>query len=225
VEYGRIRLVDIADFDLTACGGTHVSRTGGVGLIKIVKIERRNEQARVEFRCGGRALQDYQQKNDVINTLTTQLTTGIPDLVNGVTRLQEENKQAQRLIKKQQAELLQKTAENLLQNGRRVNQTLLICHVMTEGDASQLRLLANLLTAQNGVVVLLGLAGAKSQLLFCRSADAPGQMNQLLKPALKLLGGGGGGNALMSQGGGQAATSEQVQQALEKATSLFLQNI
>lgn len=225
VEYGRIRLVDIANFDLTACGGTHVSRTGGVGLIKIVKIERRNEQARVEFRCGGRALQDYQQKNDVTNTLAAQLTTGIPDLVNGVARLQEENKQAQRLIKKQQAELLQKTAENLLQNGRHLGQTLLICHVMTEGDAAQLRLLANLLTAQNGVVGLLGLAGAKSQLLFCRSADAPGQMNQLLKPALELLGGNGGGNALMAQGGGQSASPEQVQQALEKAASLFLQNI
>ena len=66
VQTGSIRLIDIENFDLTACGGTHVSRTGGVGIIKIVKLERSRGNVRIEFRCGGRALADYNNKNVIV---------------------------------------------------------------------------------------------------------------------------------------------------------------
>ena len=59
----KLRLIEIEDFDLSACGGTHVSRTGEIGLIKVTKTERRSNELRVEFRCGQRALRDYSQKS------------------------------------------------------------------------------------------------------------------------------------------------------------------
>ncbi len=220
-EQGQIRLIDIDQFDLTACGGTHVAHTGEVGLIKIVKVDRRGEQTRVEFRCGGRAWLDYRQKSDLVASLTSLLTTGAAELPQTIGRLQEDNKQAQRLIKKQQTELLQITAENLLSHGTTIGQITLITHVLPEEETSHLRTLANLLIQQPGVVVLLGLAGAKSQLLFCRSADAPGEMNQLIKPALAQLGGGGGGNASMAQGGGKTADLATVQTVLAEAKKQF----
>ena len=60
-----LRLIDITDFDLTACGGTHVANTAEIGLLKIVKQERRGEKQRIEFCCGSRALADYRLKHQV----------------------------------------------------------------------------------------------------------------------------------------------------------------
>ncbi len=56
---GRIRIVEIPDWDVSACGGTHTRRTGEVGVIKVVRWEKVRGNVRFEFLCGGRALRDY----------------------------------------------------------------------------------------------------------------------------------------------------------------------
>jgi alanyl-tRNA synthetase len=223
---GVVRLVDIDRFDLTACGGTHVATTGEIGLLKIVRLERRGEQLRVEFCCGRRALRDYRQKNSIVNRLMADLTTGQGEIVESVGRLREEAKQANRIIKKQQAELAQVEATYLLQNGSRKGNTTVITHVFTECEPAQLQAVANLLAKQAGVVALLGVAGLQARLLFCRAADAPGEMNQLIKPALQTLGStAGGGSPTFAQGGGVAADKERVRQALVRAERLLLGQI
>ena len=55
--------MNIEGFDNTACGGTHVKGTAEVGLIKVLKTERRGAATRVEFVCGGRAVADYRLKH------------------------------------------------------------------------------------------------------------------------------------------------------------------
>ncbi len=64
---GEIRIVDIETIDLSPCCGTHVRRTGEIGIIKIVKTEKRGDETRVYFKCGGRALKDYQSKQDIVS--------------------------------------------------------------------------------------------------------------------------------------------------------------
>ena len=81
VRQGKLRLIEIDKFDLTACGGTHVQHTGEVGIIKIVKLERQNNQLRVEFCCGQRALHDYRLKNSISNQLSAELTTGMGEVI------------------------------------------------------------------------------------------------------------------------------------------------
>ena len=221
-QTNKIRLIDIEDFDLTACGGTHVSRTGGVGLIKIVKLERRRENLRVEFRCGGRALVDYGSKNSTIQELMAVLTTGQEALVTAVTTLQDENRTNQRTIKKLQNSLLETEAERLLQTGQKLDDFTLISRVFDESDGVNLRQLGNHLTQNPGIVVLLAAAGPKAQLLFCRSDNAPGDMNLLLKDALQQLGnGGGGGSAMMAQGGGPAADNGRLTNILTNIQHTF----
>lgn len=214
-QTGEIRLIDIENFDLTACGGTHVARTGGVGLIKIVKQERRGENLRVEFRCGGRALSDYGSKNNTIQELMAVLTTGQEALVTAVTTLQDENKTNQRVIKKLQNSLLETEAAQLLQTGQKLDSFTFISRVFDENEGINLRQLGQHLTQNPGIVALLGTVGSKTQLLFCRSGDAPGDMNLLLKEALKQLGGGGGGgSAQMAQGGGPPVDNGRLAQIL-----------
>lgn len=220
----QLRLIEIDQFDLTACGGTHVQHTGEVGMIKIVKLERQNNQLRVEFCCGQRALRDYRLKNSLINQLSAELTTGMTEIAESVNRLKEENKENRRKLKKQQEQLLYFEAAELLKNGKMLGETAVVSHVFTseESDPGQLRMLANHLTQHSQVIALLGLAGDKAQLLFCRSQDAPGEMNQLIKPALQVLGSAaGGGSAVLAQGGGPGTDLERVRQAIEKAERLL----
>ncbi len=228
VRRGKLRLIEIDKFDLSACGGTHVKNTGEVGIIKIVKLERQNNQLRVEFVCGQRALNDYRLKNSIVNQLSADLTTGIGEVAESVQRLREEAKENRRHLKKQQEQLLFFEAANLLQASKMVGETAVISHVFTgaESDPGQMRILANHLTQNKQVVALLGLAGEKSQLLFCRSQNAPGEMNQLIKPALQILGSAaGGGTALMAQGGGPGTDVARVWQAIEKAERLLIGQI
>jgi alanyl-tRNA synthetase len=223
-QTGEIRLVDIENFDLTACGGTHVSRTGGVGLIKIVKLERRRENLRVEFRCGGRALADYASKNNTIQELMWVLTTGQDALVTAVSTLQDGNKTTQRTIKKLRNSLLEIEATQMIQTGQKLGDFTLISRVFDEDEGINLRQLGNHLIQNQEVLALLGISGSKSQLLFCRSKNAPGDMNLLLKEALKQLGGGGGGSPMMAQGGGPSVDNGRLTQILANIQQTFLSN-
>src|SRR5207249_7526657 len=62
-RHGELRLIEIDDFDLTPCGGTHAYRTGEVGMIGVRSWERAKGLTRIEFVAGGRALADYRRAN------------------------------------------------------------------------------------------------------------------------------------------------------------------
>jgi alanyl-tRNA synthetase len=222
---GAVRLVAIDRFDLSACGGTHVSRTGEVGLIKIVRLDRRGDLVRLDFRCGRRALLDYRQKNSVTNRLSAQLTTGLMDLEPSVNRLQEELKAVRRLVKQKQSELLQLEATHLLAKGTVHGNVTVVCHLFSDRETADVRSLAKLLVKQPQVIALLGTLSSNVQLIFSRSDDAPGDMNQLIKPALQLLGSAGGGTPSFAQGGGPRMESERVRAALVRAERLLLAQI
>jgi alanyl-tRNA synthetase len=89
---GKVRIVDMGGFDFTACGGTHVAHTGEIGMIKVIRYERRGDTTRLEFKCSERALNDYRAKNDIVNRLAAQLTVGFWELPDAITRLQDESK-------------------------------------------------------------------------------------------------------------------------------------
>lgn len=223
---GSLRLVEIENFDLTACGGTHVSHAGEIGVIKVIKTERRGGQLRVEFRCGQRALDDYRSKNSIVNALAGSLTTGQSEVIRAVDRLKEENKASRRSIKALQNELIRMRADSLIGKGRRNGHVTIVSHVMRDGDVAQLRALGLELAAAPGVVALLGLAGSKSQLIFARSEDAPGEMNQLLRAGLAVLGSNsGGGSNTVAQGAGPPADDDHVARAIAEAERLLLDQI
>jgi alanyl-tRNA synthetase len=215
---GRIRLIAIGDFDLTACGGTHVAATGQVGVIKLVKTERRGETTRVEFRCGARALEDYRRKHGVVTDLSATLTTGLDDLTAAVARTQDDARLWRTMATRLQKELTEHEAEALWQAASPEDGQRVVVSVFPDGDAAALRTLANRLMERERTAALLALCGERTHVVFGRSADAPGHMGDLLQATLaELPGARGGGSATLAQGSGPPADLATVNALLARA--------
>ena len=222
----KLRLIDIIDFDMTACGGTHVARTGEVGLVKVIRKETRNKKARLHFCCGGRALTHYRSVNQVVNGLTNQLTTGAADLAASVAKLQENEKASRRTLKRLQGQLNEIEAQELLRNGQKIGDNTLIVHVFVNEPNSKVRGLASRLVDEKSIIALLGSTGDRSHLVFGRSEDAPGSMKDLLQTALHQLGeGSGGGNEKFAQGTAPNADIHTIERALESAKRQLLEKL
>ena len=218
---GKLRLVDIEGFDLTACGGTHVAGTAEVGLVKVLKTERRGAATRVEFICGGRAVADYRLKHDVVQQLGATLTTGIDDLPAALARLQEEARQLRLELKRERGARLALEAGQLLDGAETAGRARVVRRVLVGREMDEARQLATLLTA-GGAVALLGVAGERAQLVFARPTEGPGfaHVGEAIKPALAALGGArGGGGPTSAQGGGPVADETTVAAALKAAVA------
>ena len=88
-----IRIVEVENFDVSMCGGTHVDRTGEIGIIKWLKFENtKKELTRLYFASGLRALKAFQNKNDIILNISNMLTTGEDELIARINKLVNENK-------------------------------------------------------------------------------------------------------------------------------------
>ena len=210
-----LRVVEIEGFDVTACGGTHVARTGEIGLIKIIKLEKRGDKTRLEFRCGGRAITDYGDKHRVISALATEMNCRFPEVPDNVAKLRVDLKAAQTSLKELREQLVEYEAVKLLAEAPKTNGYALITASFDGRDAGELKLLASRLAESGSVVVLMGTSGEKAQLIFARSADLAFNMGALLKDAVGKLGGRGGGQPAFAQGGGVTATIDQIRSVIE----------
>ena len=91
---GTLRLVEVPDFDLSACGGTHVSRTGAIGSIAVFAWERYKGGTRVSFVCGGRAVRAFRELRDASAATSRLLSVQASELPEAVARLQADARDA-----------------------------------------------------------------------------------------------------------------------------------
>jgi alanyl-tRNA synthetase len=214
---GPVRIVEVAGFDWSPCGGTHCRRTGEVGLIKIVRAERRGAETRVHFLCGERALADYRRKNRLVLDLAARFSVGDWELTDAVERLSEEARANRKQVRAFQEQLLDYEAAALVAGAEKLGGARVVRRAYTDRTVDEIRHLAQRLTAEPGVIALLGQGsvGGKAQLVFARSADLPHDMNVLLRTACRAVGGGGGGRPNFAQGGGPDGA--RVEEALAAA--------
>ena len=202
---GELRLIEIEGFDLTPCGGTHAFRTGEVGMIAVRSWERAKGLARVEFVAGVRALVDYRRANKSAREIAALFSTGRDEAPALATHLMEENKELHRRIRGLEEIAAKVEAQDLLSaadigvDGARV-----ILKVFQDRDAESLKKLAQALAVNPQTIALLASSDKETaRLVFARSGDASGDMNQLMRKACEILGGRGGGKADLAQGGGK----------------------
>ncbi len=223
-----VRLIEIADFDLNACGGTHVAHTGEVGQIKITRLERRREKSRIEFLCGGRALDDYGRHIAVLNDLIVEMTTSPEALLAAIQKLKEENKGLQRALREARSRSMARLAVELTQQMERTGDLRHLVYVIPdeEGSVADLRGLANALTDEGSAIAFLGLSGDPAFLLFKKSEALPGHLGDLLKEILSRLNSrSGGGGPHVAQGGGFAADPDQLREILSEARAAYFDRL
>lgn len=202
---GRIRVVEIDTFDYSACGGTHCPYTGMIGLIKILRTERKNQKLRLHFVAGRQALLNFRKYHQVVSDICQQLNTG-PEEVRELVGLQAGQLQAaQRELNTLRAEMLAFEAERLAAQAQALNGVQLVTRVYQDKPLADLRELARLLQAQDNLVaVLAGYDGQKLSLVVS-CADGTGvKASELLAKHLAQVDGRGGGESRLAQGGGEA---------------------
>lgn len=213
---GVLRLVEVPDFDLSACGGTHVARTGVIGVIVVSGTERFKGGTRVSFLCGGRALAGYNALKDVTTAVSRSLSVGVAELPDAVARMGAEAKDQQRRVKQLQEQVTTQLAAELRQRaigGR--HGVKLVIHDQPGWDAAAIKFLAAAVVSVPGVIVVLTGEGSPVPVVIARSSDVTFDAGAWIKDATAALGGRGGGRPEMAQGGLAAGTSDVLARAKE----------
>ncbi len=220
-QTGDLRLIDITNFDLTACGGTHVRATGQIGGILLRKIEKVKQGVRVEFVCGLRAVAAARRDFTTLTEAAALYSSHIYDVPEQVRKSLSESKSAAKAQHRLLEELAEAQAERMLVHSS--GSPRIITQVFAERDLVFIKLLAQKLTAgRNDVIALLGSLSGQPALVFAQSPGQKSNMGQLMKEAMAQLGGRGGGSADLAQGGlAENSGLEKIEAALQGAAAAF----
>ncbi len=206
----KLRLIEVADFDLTACGGTHVSTSGQIGSIVLRKSERVRQGTRVEFVCGNRAVRMARHDFTALSEAAALFSAQLWDVPEQIRKGVEETK----VMRKQKDEALDQLAEFMAlaalhdqpeKNGRRI-----VVRAFPDRDINFAKLFAQKVTrAGKPAIALVASVVDPPGMVFAQtSAPAPGaapgstaDMGALLRQVLSSVGGRGGGSRDFAQGG------------------------
>ncbi|NLZ90932.1 MAG: metal-dependent hydrolase [Clostridiales bacterium] len=205
--YEDIRIVEIDGFDYTPCGGTHPSHTGCIGLIKIRRWEKQKDGTRIEFVCGGRALEDYGTKNNCLNKVCAMLSVRDFEAADAVERILAENKALVKAAEAMREDLCKFEAEKLVLNAPLEKGLRLIKLSYHNRPLEEMRLLVSGITSEKGCIALLATTGDKNQVIAGRSEDISIDLRKPFNEVMSQLGGRGGGSVKLVQGGLEDAES------------------
>ncbi|WP_340371499.1 hydrolase [Peribacillus sp. FSL E2-0218] len=192
----NIRIVEIEGIEYNPCGGTHVERTGEIGLIKILKTEKQKDHTRLYFKCGSRALKDYSEGLGTLSALSNKFNTGRTEIFNRVEKMDNDYKQLLSENENLKLENAKFLADSLLTG----NQEGFIHHLFEESSLKELQYLAATIIKKEKVLVLL--ASKKDQkMILSNSGPLPIHCGQYFKAELNLFNGKGGGSEQTAQAG------------------------
>ncbi|THE09067.1 alanyl-tRNA editing protein [Bacillus timonensis] len=194
VEGNEMRIVEIEGYDTSACAGTHVSRTGELGLMKLLKTEKSKGNTRVYFIYGGRTLKDYQATHSVLTTLSNQYSTNREGLIEKISKIETENKQYQREIEELKGKINQFLAQELIQT----HNEPIITQNFEDKSLKEIQGIAKQINESSNQCVIFTTT-LENKLLISHNGSIPVQCGQLFKQELKNYHGKGGGNNSTAQ--------------------------
>jgi len=214
---GTLRLIEVADFDRSACGGTHVSRTGVIGIIAVTGWEKFKGGTRVEFLCGRRALGRIREWRDVFSATSRVLSVLPSGLAAAIERLQGENKSLGKTVREMQDQLAGHVASELVNEGAPAsNGRVVVARALEGWDAVGLKTIATAAAASQGVCAALFSTTVPALVVVSRASDTGIDASTVVKTLLARFGGKGGGKPEMAQAGGlQGDINEMVAAARE----------
>lgn len=193
----HIRIVEIQDVEYNACGGTHVAATGEIGMIKLLKAEKQKGNVRIYFKCGYRALEEFNEGMKILGELSSKFNTGKDEIMDRIEKWEMEQKQLQANL----ADLRER-------NDRYVAQELLtlaagspfIAHVFEDRLLKDLQSLAAKLGEDSQLPVLLA-TKLENKVVLANSGETPVSCGAWFKANVGSYHGKGGGSDKIAQAG------------------------
>lgn len=196
---GEIRIVEIEGIEYNACGGTHVSATGELGLLKLLRAEKQKGHLRLTFKTGLRALDEFVTQTKVLAALSSKLSTPKEELVERLEKWTEEDRRKQTELNALRQQLDDYIAQELLHEAVRTGGP--IAKLFGDRTVKELQSLATTLTARNAQLPILLGSLTEFKLLLAHGGEAGFSCGVLFKEVLPAFGGRGGGNDRLAQAG------------------------
>lgn len=194
---GDVRLVEIEAVDLSACAGTHLPRTGMLGMLKILKVDNYKGGSRLQFVAGAEALIQFRQYHQTLDAVSNLLSSGVEQVIPLIEKLQAERSDLNKKVIAQGAALLRYEADDLL---KKYNEKLLKL-TFENRDNSDLRTLANHLTKNTDKIVIIANQEAKDCTIIVAISEAlDTHAGNTLRAIVENFGGRGGGRDHYAQG-------------------------
>lgn len=196
----NIRVIQIGDFDVSPCGGTHCTRTGQVGMVRVLGVERYKGKGRVLFSAGPRARRELWEEAGILRAMARAFTCGVPEVPTAVDKLRRELAEAREALGAARAKLAEHTAVELAA-ALDASPDKRVVAVLDGAGPEQLRAVAARLTSRPEAVVLLaGRLPEGMPVLIARGAGSAFGCGAFLKKAAEAAGGRGGGRPEHAEG-------------------------
>ncbi|NOU82079.1 hydrolase [Paenibacillus sp. LMG 31459] len=193
-----IRIVEIEGVEHNACGGTHVASTGAIGMIKLLRSEKQKGNIRITFKCGSRALDEFNDNVRILGQLSARFNTGKDEIIDRIEKWEHEQKLVQTelaALKEQNDIYLARELISALEPG-----SGLITHISDTRPLKDLQSLAVKLTALTDLPVLL-LSAVENKVVLAHSGSADLSCGAFFKAHLSEYQGKGGGSDKLAQAG------------------------
>jgi alanyl-tRNA synthetase len=204
---GEIRVIEVENFDRSACGGTHVRRCGEIGLILILGSERYKGGTRIEFVCGARALRSFRKDHETLRSLGKTFSAHPHELPELCEKFLSERAALVRDKKRLEEDILALEAQELIHSAERIHGLLAVRRNYADRKIESLKILAQKVTAAPGILAILSTVEDTAQLVVARSQDLAGDCGAAIRQMAAKLGGRGGGRPELAQAGGIAASA------------------
>lgn len=228
-KYGdRVRVVDVPGFSMELCGGTHVNRTGDIGMFKILsEASVASGVRRIEAVTGEGSLWKIREEEEVLKDVAQLLKSSDAELKNKVQALLDELKSKERELSTLKSKLAGSLVDEVLGKKQDVKGVSLVVSRTDELDADGMRQLIDTLKAKMGSGVIVLGSGKPDQITFIAGVtkDLTGKVKagDIVKEVAKITGGGGGGRPDLAQAGGKDVS--KVDEALRQVPSILEKTI
>ena len=218
-KYGEtVRLVSVPDFSKELCGGTHVSRTGQIGLFKIISESSvASGMRRLEACTAQTALDFVHELEEAVSSITFQLKCPRREASKKVARLLEMTKDLEKQLQQAKKARATQGLDKLLSGTREINHIKVLSARVEAENVRSLRDLGDRLRDKigSGVIVIGSRADGKALLLVLVTKDLTDRLHagNMIKQVARIIGGSGGGRPEMAQAGGPKP--ERLEEALE----------
>jgi alanyl-tRNA synthetase len=196
----NIRVVQIGDFDVSPCGGTHCTRSAQVGMIRVLGVERYKGKGRVLFSAGRRARSELWQEAGTLRGLSRAFTCGPGEVPVVIEKLRRDLTDARESLGALRAKLAEQAAAELAIALEQSPDRRVVA-VLEGASPESLRAIAARLTSRpEAVVILAGRAPEGMPVLIARGSGSTFGCGAFLKKLAEAAGGRGGGRPEHAEG-------------------------